>query len=50
VHAKGEEDESAQKAAEGVGFILDYAIPFVVSSFSYPFNVVSTVMAVTGSG
>jgi len=48
--AKDDEDESAKKAAEGVGFILDYAIPFVVSSFSYPFNVVSTVMAVTGSG
>jgi len=48
--AKEEDEEGAKKTAEGVGFILEYAVPFVVSSFSYPFNVVSTVMAVTGSG
>uniref|UniRef100_A0A915D1U1 Phenylalanine--tRNA ligase beta subunit n=1 Tax=Ditylenchus dipsaci TaxID=166011 RepID=A0A915D1U1_9BILA len=43
-------DEAAVKNAKDVRFVLQYAIPFVVGTLSYPFNVVSTVMAVSGSG
>jgi hypothetical protein len=43
-------DEQAQKAAKDTRFMLKIAIPFVVNSFSYPLNVVSTVLAVNGSG
>jgi len=45
-----EKDENTEKAANNVRSLMDHAIPFLVSSISYPFNAVSTVMAVNGSG
>lgn len=43
-------DEAAKKAAKDTRSVLNLAIPFVANSFSYPLSVVSTVMAVGGSG
>lgn len=43
-------DEASKKAAKDTRFMLNFAIPFVANSFSYPFSVVSTVLAVSGSG
>jgi carrier protein len=41
--------EQKERAKEG-RFLLNYVVPFIVAGFSYPYQVVSTVMALTGSG
>lgn len=43
-------DGSKAKAAKDVHKFITTAVPFMVNSFGYPYNVVSTVMAVAGSG
>lgn len=43
-------DEAAVKVVKDSRFALQYIIPMIVGTVSYPFNVVSTVMAVHGSG
>ncbi|ETN78549.1 hypothetical protein NECAME_10283, partial [Necator americanus] len=43
-------DEKSVKEVEDLRKFTNLAIPFVVNSFGYPYQVVSTVMAVAGSG
>ncbi|KHJ98685.1 hypothetical protein OESDEN_01332 [Oesophagostomum dentatum] len=43
-------DEKSVKEVEDLRKFSSLAIPFVMSSFGYPYQVVSTVMAVAGSG
>lgn len=43
-------DETKAKAAKDVHKFIHTAVPFLVNSFGYPYSVVSTVMAVAGSG
>ncbi|CAI2343023.1 unnamed protein product [Caenorhabditis sp. 36 PRJEB53466] len=43
-------DESKAKAAKDVHKFIHTAVPFLVNSFGYPYSVVSSVMAVAGSG
>uniref|UniRef100_A0A0K0CW86 Uncharacterized protein n=1 Tax=Angiostrongylus cantonensis TaxID=6313 RepID=A0A0K0CW86_ANGCA len=43
-------DEKSVKEVEDLRKFTNLAIPFVVNSFGYPYHVVSTVMAVAGSG
>ncbi|KAJ1365817.1 Mtch-1p [Parelaphostrongylus tenuis] len=43
-------DEKSVKEVEDLRKFTNLAIPFVVNAFGYPYNVVSTVMAVAGSG
>ncbi|KJH45849.1 hypothetical protein DICVIV_08110 [Dictyocaulus viviparus] len=43
-------DDKSVKDVEDLRKFTSLAIPFVVNSFGYPYHVVSTVMAVTGSG
>ncbi|CAI4232522.1 unnamed protein product [Auanema sp. JU1783] len=45
-----EEDEQSKKNAKDLGAFLNIAVPYIVNSWSYPYTVVSTVMAVAGSG
>uniref|UniRef100_A0A8R1DF32 Uncharacterized protein n=1 Tax=Caenorhabditis japonica TaxID=281687 RepID=A0A8R1DF32_CAEJA len=45
-----QKDESKAKAAKDVHKFIHTAVPFVVNSFGYPYSVVSSVMAVAGSG
>ncbi|KAK5977721.1 hypothetical protein GCK32_004021 [Trichostrongylus colubriformis] len=42
--------EKSVKEVEDLRKFSNFAIPFVVNSFGYPYQVVSTVMAVVGSG
>ncbi|XGW10628.1 hypothetical protein V3C99_012266 [Haemonchus contortus] len=42
--------ETSAKEIEDLRKFSNFAIPFVVNSFGYPYQVVSTVMAVVGSG
>jgi len=44
------EDENARKAIKDSRKVLSVIIPFFVNSFSYPFQVVSTIMSLNGSG
>ncbi|KAL6734604.1 hypothetical protein Aduo_005130 [Ancylostoma duodenale] len=43
-------DEKSVKEVEDLRKFTNLAIPFVMNSFGYPYQVVSTVMAVAGSG
>ncbi|CAD6192173.1 unnamed protein product [Caenorhabditis auriculariae] len=43
-------DEKAVKAAKDVHSFVHTAVPFIINSFGYPYGVVSTIMAVAGSG
>lgn len=44
------QDEKSQKEAKEIRRFVDLAIPFVVQAHGYPYQVVSTVIAVAGSG
>lgn len=50
MYEKAEQSESGKKELEDVRKFVHFAAPFVVNSFAYPYHVVSTVMAVAGSG
>uniref|UniRef100_A0A1I8ABD9 Mitochondrial carrier n=1 Tax=Steinernema glaseri TaxID=37863 RepID=A0A1I8ABD9_9BILA len=45
-----ESDEAARDHAAHTRRLLHFAVPFFMNTYSYPFQVVSTVMAVAGSG
>ncbi|CAJ0955561.1 unnamed protein product, partial [Mesorhabditis belari] len=50
LYEKAAENEQGQKELDDVRKAVHFIVPFVVNSAAYPYSVVSTVMAVAGSG